>query len=152
MTDMSKRFNATLRHSVGCVKDKKGYPGLPCDSVGWVNVEALLKYDDIWRDREVLAGTKTPDFNVTVKRWDLFQRIIFTEYKHTHRVRAQVLALKVTKGESEKIIGKKKNKFTDRIDRGALRLEIRKSDSEIWLWPAAVRAPMEHQESRRSSD
>ena len=88
-----------------------------------------MKYDDIWRDHEVLAGTKTLDFDIIVRRWDLFQRIIFTEYKQTHRVRAQVLALKVTKGELEKILGK--NKFTDRIDRGALRLEIGKSDREM---------------------
>ena len=60
LTDMPKRFNAALRHSVGCAKDKKGYPGLPCGSAGWVTVEALLKYDDVWRDREVLAGTNHP--------------------------------------------------------------------------------------------
>ena len=53
-----------------------------------------------------------------------------------------MLALKVTKGELEKILGK--NKFTDRIDRGAFRLEIGKSDREIWLLPVAVRAPMGH--------
>ena len=108
-----------------------------------MNVEALLKYDDIWRDREVLVGTKVPDYSVLVKRWDLLQRIIFTEYKHIHRVRAQVLALKVTNGELEKIIGKR-NKFTDCVDRGAIRLEIGKSDREIWLWPVAVRATMGH--------
>ena len=54
-----------------------------------------------------------------------------------------MLALKVTKGELEKIEGKK-NKFTDRIDRGALRLEIGKSDREIRMWPVAVRPPMGH--------
>ena len=98
LIDMSKRFNAALRRSVVCVKDKRGYPGLPCHNAGCVNVEALLKYDDLWRDQEVLAGSKTPDFDIIVKRWDLFQLIIFTEYKQTHRVRAQVLGLKVTKG------------------------------------------------------
>ena len=56
-----------------------------------------------------------------------------------------MLALKVTKGELEEIEGKKKKKkFTDRIDRGALRLEIGKSDRETWLWLVAVRAPMGH--------
>ena len=42
LTDVSTRFNAALRHSVGCVQDKEGFPGFPCDEAGWVGVEALL--------------------------------------------------------------------------------------------------------------
>ena len=59
--DLSKRFNAALRHSVGCVKDKKDHFGLPCDEAGWVNVEHIMKYDHIWRDGYTLAGTSEPD-------------------------------------------------------------------------------------------
>ena len=89
LIDMSKKFNAALRHSMGCVKDKKEYQGLPCDEAGWVNVEQILKYDHIWKDGGTLARTTVPDFNVITKRWDTFQRIIFTEHKQTPRVRAQ---------------------------------------------------------------
>ena len=105
MIDMSKRFNAALRHSVGCVQDKKGYQGIPCDEAGWVNVEQILKYDHIiWKDGHKLAGTTAPDYDIISERWDNFQKIILTEFKQTRRVRAQVLALKVTKGELEKVI------------------------------------------------
>lgn len=97
MIDMSKRFNAALRHSVGCVRDKKGHPGIPCDEAGWVNVDQIVKYDHIWKDGHTLAGTQEPDYEVIVKRWDMLQRIIFTEYKQTKRIRAQILGLKVTK-------------------------------------------------------
>ena len=91
MIELSKRFNAALRHSVGCVKDKRGHRGLPCDEAGWVNVEVILKYDNIWRDGRTLAGTTHANYDVVVERWDAFQRIIFTEYKQTKRLRAQVL-------------------------------------------------------------
>ena len=101
---MSKRFNAALRHSVGCVQEKKGYQGIPCDEAGWVNVEQILKYDHIWKDGQYLAGTTVPDFNVITKRWDAFQKIILTEFNQTRRVRAQVLALKVTKEELERVM------------------------------------------------
>ena len=97
------------------------------------------RYDEIWQDQKKLLGTKVSDYDVIIRRRDLSQLIIFTEYKQTRRVRAQVLALKVTKEELEKIKDKK-NKFTERIDRGALRLEIEKSDREICMWPVAVRA------------
>ena len=50
IVELSKRFNAALRHSVGCVKDNRNHRGLPCDEAGWVNVESILKYDNIWRD------------------------------------------------------------------------------------------------------
>ena len=145
LIEMSKRFNAALRHSVGCVKDKKGYQGLPCDEAGWVNVEQILKYDHIWKDGdgEVLAHTTVPNFTIIRKRWDAYQRVIFTEYKQTRRVRAQVLALKVTKEELEKVIGAH-SRFTERIGRNALRSEIGGPDREIWLWPVAIRAPMAH--------
>ena len=56
MIDMSKRFNAALRHSVGCVQDIKGYQGIPCEEAGWVNVEQILKYDRIWTDGQYLHG------------------------------------------------------------------------------------------------
>ena len=140
---MSKRFNAALRHSVGCVQDKKGYQGIPCDEGGWVNVEQILKYDHIWKDGQQLAGTTVPDYNIITKRWDNFQQIILTEFKQTRRVRAQVLALKVTKRELEKVMHLS-HRFTRRISRVALRLEIGNPDREIWLWPVAVRAPMAH--------
>ena len=77
---------------------------LPCDEAGWVNVEQILKYDHIWKDGQYLARTTVPDFNVITKRWDMFQRITLTEFKQTRRVRAQGLALKVTKEELEKVI------------------------------------------------
>ena len=38
----------------------------------------------------------------------------------------------------------RRTSFTDRIGRSALRLEIGKSDRDIWLWPVAVPAPMGH--------
>ena len=140
--EMSKRFNAALSHSVVCVQDKKNQ-GLPCDEAGWANVEQILKYNHIWKDGQYLAGTTVPDFNVITKRWDAFQKIILTEFKQTRRVRAQVLALKVTKEELEKVIHLS-NRFTRRIRRVTLRLEIGNPDREIWLWPVAIRAPMAH--------
>ena len=76
-TELSKRFNAALRHSIGCVKDSRGYPGLPCDEAGWVNVEQIMKYDYIWKDGYALAGTPEPDYKVIVERWNNFQKIIF---------------------------------------------------------------------------
>ena len=54
-----------------------------------------------------------------------------------------MLALKVTKEELEKVIGAN-NRFTERISRNALQLEIGGPDREIWLWPVAIRAPMAH--------
>ena len=115
----------------------------PCDEAGWVNVEQILKYDHIWKDGQILAGTTVPDFDVIIKRWDNFQQIIFTEFKQTRRVRAQVLALKVTTGELGKVINAS-NRFPRRISRQTLRLEIGNADREIWLWPVAIRAPMAH--------
>ena len=143
MTVMSKRFNAALRHSLGCVKDKRGHRGIPCDEAGWVNAEQILKHDHIWRDGHTLAGTPHANFDIIVERWDMFQKIIFTEYKQTKRIRAQVLGLKVTKGELERIL-KQDNAFTRRVNTQKLRIEIGTADREIWLWPVAVRAPMAH--------
>ena len=143
MIDLSKRFNAALRHSVGCVKDKKGHRGLPCDEAGWVNVEQILKYDNIWRDGHILAGTPHANYDIIVERWNNFQKIIFTEYKQTKRIRAQVLGLKVTKGELERVIHQD-DAFMKRVDTQKLRMEIGTADREIWLWPVAVRAPMAH--------
>ena len=119
---MSKRFNAALRHSVGCVKDSRGYRGLPCDEAGWVNVEQILKYDSIWKDGKKLEGTSHADFDIIVKRWDMFQQIIFTEYRQTKRVRAQVLALTITKGSLMNFIGVD-NPFTNRINRSRIEIE-----------------------------
>ena len=144
MVDLSKRFNAALRHSVGCVQDKKRHRGLPCDEAGWVNVEVILKYDNIWRDGHTLAGTTHVNYQILVQRWDTFQKVIFTEYKQTKRLRAQVLGLKVTKGELERIMDKYDDGFTRRLDKQVLRLEIGTADREIWLWPVAIRAPMAH--------
>jgi hypothetical protein len=144
MIELSKRFNAALRHSVGCVKDKRGHRGLPCDEAGWVNVEVILKYDNIWRDGHTLAGTTHANYKIIVERWDTFQKVIFTEYKQTKRLRAQVLGLKVTKGELERIMEKYEDAFTRRLDKQVLRLEIGTADREIWLWPVAIRAPMAH--------
>jgi hypothetical protein len=56
-----------------------------------------MKYDHIWKDGHVLAGTPEPNYGIIVERWDMFQKIIFTEYKQTKRIRAQVLGLKVTR-------------------------------------------------------
>ena len=144
MVELSKRFNAALRHSVGCVKDKRGHRGLPCDEAGWVNVEVILKYGNIWRDGHTLAGTTHANYKIIVERWDTFQKVIFTEYKQTKRLRAQVLGLKVTKGELERIIQRYDDAFTRRLDKQMLRLEIGTADREIWLWPVAIRAPMAH--------
>ena len=144
IVDLSKRFNAALRHSVGCVKDNRGHRGLPCDEAGWVNVESILKYDNIWRDGHTLAGTARVNYPILVERWNNFQKVIFTEYKQTKRLRAQVLGLKVTQGELERIIQQYDDGFTRRLDRQTLRLEIGTADREIWLWPVAIRAPMAH--------
>ena len=144
MVELSKRFNAALRHSVGCVKDNRNHRGLPCDEAGWVNVESILKYDNIWRDRHTLAGTTRVNYPVLVERWNNFQRVIFTEYKQTKRIRAQVLGLKVTKGELEYIMDNFDDGLTKRLERRTLRLEIGTADREIWLWPVAIRAPMAH--------
>ena len=141
---LSKRFNAALRHSVGCVKDNRNHRGLPCDEAGWVNVESILKYDNIWRDKHTLAGTTRVNYPVLVERWNNFQRVIFTEYKQTKRIRAQVLGLKVTKGELEYIMDNFDDGLTKRLERRTLRLEIGTADREIWLWPVAIRAPMAH--------
>ena len=142
--ELSKRFNAALRHSVGCVKDNRNHRGLPCDEAGWVNVEAILKYDNIWRDKHTLAGTTRVNYPVLVERWNNFQRVIFTEYKQTKRIRAQVLGLKVTKGELEYVMDNFDDGLTKRLERRTLRLEIGTADREIWLWPVAIRAPMAH--------
>ena len=144
MVELSKRFNAALRHSVGCVKDNRNHRGLPCDEAGWVNVESILKYDNIWRDKHTLAGTTRVNYPVLVERWNNFQRVIFTEYKQTKRIRAQVLGLKVTKGELEYIMDNFDDGLTKRLERRTLRLEIGTVDREIWLWPVAIRAPMAH--------
>ena len=144
IVELSKRFNAALRHSVGCVKDSRGHRGLPCDEASWVNVEAILKYDNIWRDKHTLAGTTRVNYPVLVERWNNFQRVIFTEYKQTKRIRAQVLGLKVTKGELEYIMDNFDDGLTKRLERRTLRLEIGTADREIWLWPVAIRAPMAH--------
>ena len=144
MVELSKRFNAALRHSVGCAKDSRNHRGLPCDEAGWVNVEAILKYDNIWRDKHTLAGTTRVNYPVLVERWNNFQRVIFTEYKQTKRIRAQVLGLKVTKGELEYIMNNFDDGLTKRLERRTLRLEIGNADREIWLWPVAIRAPMAH--------
>ena len=104
----------------------------------------ILKYDDIWRDGHTLAGTTHVNYQILVQRWDNFQKVIFTEYKQTKRLRAQVLGLKVTKGELERIMEKYEDAFTRRLDKQVLRLEIGTADREIWLWPVAIRAPMAH--------
>ena len=129
---------------MGCVKDNRNHRGLPCDEAGWVNVEAILKYDNIWRDQHTLAGTTRVNYPVLVERWNNFQRVIFTEYKQTKRIRAQVLGLKVTKGELEYIMDNSDDGLTKRLERRTLRLEIGTADREIWLWPVAIRAPMAH--------
>ena len=102
-----------------------------------------MKYDHIWKDGHTLAGTSEPDYEIIVRRWDSFQKIIFTEYKQTKRIRAQILGLKVTKGEMERTL-RLNNTFTKRINRQKLRIEIGNEDREIWLWPVADRAPMAH--------
>ena len=143
MNDMSRRFNAVLRHSVGCWQDKKRHRGLPCDEAGWVNVERFLKYDELWKDGAVLEGTTQADYGVITERWNMFQQIIFTEYRITKRTQAQVLALTLTKKELMKEIHKD-NDFTRKINMNALKIHERDDDREIWLWPVAVRAPMAH--------
>ena len=143
LTELSKRFNATLRHSIGCRKDKKNYNGLPCDDAGWVNVTYLMQYDAIWRDGNHLYGTDKPDYDVVIKRWNTFQEVIFTEYKQTKRIRAQVLGLTVTKGELVKAMNEN-DRLAKQIEKRAVRIEQGEDDRKIWLWPVAVRAPMAH--------
>ena len=143
MTDMSKRFNAALRHSIGCRKDKKEYDGLPCDDAGWVNVTYLMQYDSIWKDGHYLYGTEKPDYDVVVKRWNTFQEVIFTEYKQTKRIRARVLGLTVTKGELANAM-RDHERLAKQIEKKAVRIEQGEDDRKIWLWPVAVRAPMAH--------
>ena len=143
LTDLSKRFNATLRHSIGCRKDTKGYNGLPCDDAGWVNVTFLMQYDAIWKDGNRLYGTEKPDYDVIIKRWNSFLEVIFTEYKQTKRIRAQVLGLTVTKGELKKAM-RENERLAKQIEKRAVRIEQGEDDRKIWLWPVAVRAPMAH--------
>ena len=143
LTELSKRFNATLRHSIGCRKDKKNYNGLPCDDAGWVNVTYLMQYDAIWRDGNHLYGTDKPDYDIVIKRWNTFQEVIFTEYKQTKRIRAQVLGLTVTKGELVKAMNEN-DRLAKQIEKRAVRIEQGEDDRKIWLWPVAVRAPMAH--------
>ena len=122
-------------------KDNRNHRGLPCDEAGWVNVESILKYDNIWRDKHTLAGTTRVNYPVLVERWNNFQRVIFTEYKQTKRIRAQVLGLKVTKGELEYIMDNFDDGLTKRLERRTLRLEIGTADREIWLWPVCNPSP-----------
>ena len=130
MNGMSRRFNAALRHSVGCRQDKKGHQGLPCDEAGWVSVERFLKYDHFWQDGYIMEGTlKAIIIEAIIKRWNMFQQIIFTEYKITKRTRAQVLALKVTKKELLKVIYKDNN-FTRKISRETLKIDEGDDDRE----------------------
>ena len=143
LTELSKRFNATLRHSIGCRKDAKNYNGLPCDDAGWVNVTYLMQYDAIWRDGSYLYGTEKPDYDIVIKRWNTFLEVIFTEYKQTKRIRAQVLGLTVTKGELMKAM-KENDRLAKQIEKRAVRIEQGEDDRKIWLWPVAVRAPMAH--------
>ena len=143
LTDLSKRFNATLRHSIGCRRDSKSYHGLPCDDAGWVNVTFLMQYDAIWRDGYYLYGTEKPDYDIITERWNKFMEVTFTEYKQTKRVRAQVLGLTVTKGELRKAMIEN-DRFAKQIERRAARIEQGEDDRKIWLWPVAVRAPMAH--------
>ena len=118
IVELSKRFNAALRHSVGLrPKDNRNHRGLPCDEAGWVNVESILKYDAIWRDQHTLAGTTHVNYPILVERWNNFQRVIFTEYKQTKRIRAQVLGLKVTKAELEYLMNNFNDGLTSRLDR-----------------------------------
>ena len=68
------------------------------------------------------------NYPVLVERWNNFQRVIFTEYKQTKRIRAQVLGLKVTKGELEYIMDNFDDGLTKRLERRTLRLEICTTD------------------------
>ena len=144
--DISKRMNAALRHSIGCRQDKKTFSGLPCDEGAWVNVENLMKYDHIWKDSCVLDGTDKADRKKIIERWKTLQRVIYTEFKNSHRVRAaQVLALKATRGELRKIVRTDpQHRILTIINRNKLRLEIGDDEEEVWLWPLAIRAPMGH--------
>ena len=47
IVELSKRFNAALRHSAWLRQRQSKHRGLPCDEAGWVNVESILKYDAI---------------------------------------------------------------------------------------------------------
>ena len=75
-----------------------------------------MKYDAIWKDQHTLAGTTYVNYPILVERWNNFQRVIFTEYKQTKRIRAQVLGLKVTKGELEHIMNNFNDGLTSRLD------------------------------------
>ena len=86
-----------------------------------------MQYDYIWKDGNGLSGTKEPDYDVIIKRWNTFQLIIFTEYKQTKRVRAQVLGLKVTKGELAKAM-KEHDSLARQIDKRAVRIEHGEDD------------------------
>jgi hypothetical protein len=138
-------MNAALRHSIGCRQDKKTFSGLPCDEGAWVNVENLMKYDHLWKDSSVLDGTDKADRKKIIERWKTLQRVIYTEFKNSHRVRAQVLALKATRGELRKIVRTDpQHRILTIINRNKLRLEIGDDEEEVWLWPLAIRAPMGH--------
>lgn len=104
-----------------------------------------MKYDHLWKDSSVLDGTDKADRKKIIERWKTLQRVIYTEFKNSHRVRAQVLALKATRGELRKIVRTDpQHRILIIINRNKLRLEIGDDEEEVWLWPLAIRAPMGH--------
>ena len=73
-------------------------------------------------------------------------RVVYTEFRNSHRVRENILALKVTRGELRQLKRTEPRRgFLEHINRNKLRIEIGDDDHEVWLWPVAIRAPRDTQ-------
>lgn len=144
--ELSKKINAALRHSVGCRQDKNTFSGVPCDEGAWVNIENLMKYDHLWKHSYVLDGTDTADWRKVIERWNPFMQVIYTEFRNLHRVRAQILELKATSGELRQVVRvDPRHRILSTINGNKLRIEIGDDDDKVWLWPVAIRVPMDTQ-------
>eukprot|EP00435_Cladocopium_sp_Y103_P069136 s370_g32.t1 len=146
----SKRFNAILRHAVGIKIDSRGKDGLACDEGAWVDVDTFMRHDPAWVDFKRHKHGQL-QWDEVIERWNNFRKTIYYEFKAQNRIRAQVLALVATRGELRKVYqsdGEKEKVFCKALDLNKLRLEednpYSRDDDDIYLWPAAVRAPMSH--------
>lgn len=82
-----------------------------------------------------------------IERWSNLMRVVYTEFRNSHRVRENILALKVTRGELRQLKRTEpRHGFLEHINRNKLRIEIGDDDHEVWLWPVAIRAPRDTQE------
>ena len=106
IVELSKRFNAALRHSVGCVKDNRNHRGLPCDEAGWVNVEAIFS-PRVSADGHILVQETIP--------FDSFDAVWYYDWREKKYYR-----LMITKGKDQIVLsvqGAKKIATIERFDK-----------------------------------